>query len=377
MRARAAAASPAARAAAAPPVPAEVRQALAHAGQPLEARARGDMESRFQHDFSGVRVHADGGAARAAAAVDARAFTVGSHIVFGAGEYAPGTARGARVLAHELVHTVQQRGAAPHAGAPLAVSDPSGAVEREAARAGTRAAAGERVRVAGAAPLQLARDPAPAAPSAPPAETPELKKKLDAIAAEYAKMIAAARAKGANVAADNLQHFLDGKGGIRTLSVTWLRSFSDLRAAERTNQSRFESSLDDEAVKVPAKGSRTFTDHWSRMFTASVFDELYYASGTSTIKSTGSFTLSAPVAKEVDVTGTVRHHWYDPYDWHADLSTYIPGSGTVSDQDALLMQKHRGAKPFDMQADWDQTLSGHVKVRDYWFDTSKYTWSGP
>ncbi|MGW5239305.1 eCIS core domain-containing protein [Monashia sp. NPDC004114] len=67
-------------------------------------------EPRATHDFSKVRVHADTTAAYAARALDAAAFTVGEHIVFGANQYDPSTIAGRSLLAHELAHTVQQRG---------------------------------------------------------------------------------------------------------------------------------------------------------------------------------------------------------------------------------------------------------------------------
>jgi outer membrane protein OmpA-like peptidoglycan-associated protein len=70
------------------------------------------MEQRFGADFSGVRVHDDARAAESARAVDAHAYTVGSDLVFGAGRWAPGTAAGDRLLAHELAHTLQQGGVA-------------------------------------------------------------------------------------------------------------------------------------------------------------------------------------------------------------------------------------------------------------------------
>jgi hypothetical protein len=88
--------------------PASVDQALASPGRPLEPALRQDMEQRFGYDFSRVRVHADGGAANAARAVQARAYTSGRDIVFGSGEYAPATVDGKSLLAHELVHVVQQ-----------------------------------------------------------------------------------------------------------------------------------------------------------------------------------------------------------------------------------------------------------------------------
>jgi hypothetical protein len=67
------------------------------------------MERRLGHDFSRVRVHHDLQAAESSRAVDAHAYTVGQHIVFGAGRYDPATREGQRLLAHELTHVVQQR----------------------------------------------------------------------------------------------------------------------------------------------------------------------------------------------------------------------------------------------------------------------------
>jgi hypothetical protein len=92
--------------------PASVHRTLAGSGAPLEGGVRQDMESRFGHDFSGVRVHSDGAAAQSARDVSANAYTVGNNIVFGAGQYAPGSGAGQRLLAHELTHVVQQGSAA-------------------------------------------------------------------------------------------------------------------------------------------------------------------------------------------------------------------------------------------------------------------------
>ena len=89
--------------------PQSVHDALSSPGQPLDTATRAFMEPRFGQDFSGVRVHDDMGAAAAASAISAHAFTAGRDIVFGAGEYAPHTGEGLRLLAHELVHTIQQQ----------------------------------------------------------------------------------------------------------------------------------------------------------------------------------------------------------------------------------------------------------------------------
>ena len=75
---------------------------------PLPQEVRSFFEPRFGHDFSRVRVHADGRAAEAARVLGTRAYTLGRDIVFGSGEYTPGTMEGQQVLAHELAHVVQQ-----------------------------------------------------------------------------------------------------------------------------------------------------------------------------------------------------------------------------------------------------------------------------
>jgi outer membrane protein OmpA-like peptidoglycan-associated protein len=76
-------------------------------GAPLDQATRDFFEPRFGHDFRRVKIHADGESSAAAHALGARAYTHRAHIVFGASEYAPQTARGRRLLAHELAHVVQ------------------------------------------------------------------------------------------------------------------------------------------------------------------------------------------------------------------------------------------------------------------------------
>jgi hypothetical protein len=99
-------------------------------GRALDADVRERVGGRLGDPLADVRVHDDSVADELARSVSARAFTTGSDVYFAAGEYRPGTPDGDQLLAHELTHVVQQRGA-PAAG-PLTVSDPSGALEREA-----------------------------------------------------------------------------------------------------------------------------------------------------------------------------------------------------------------------------------------------------
>jgi len=89
-------------------------QSLQGGGQPLSRSERSFFEPRFGADFSGVRIHSNMKAANTARSINARAFTNGPNIIFGAGEYAPDASAGRKLLAHELTHVVQQKGAGMH-----------------------------------------------------------------------------------------------------------------------------------------------------------------------------------------------------------------------------------------------------------------------
>jgi hypothetical protein len=91
--------------------PPSVHDVIASPGQPLDLATRSFFEPRFGRDFSRVRVHADADADQSARQVSANAYTVGHDIVFGAGRFAPHTAQGRHLLAHELTHVVQQSAA--------------------------------------------------------------------------------------------------------------------------------------------------------------------------------------------------------------------------------------------------------------------------
>jgi Domain of unknown function (DUF4157) len=85
-----------------------ISSVLSEEGSPLDTSTLKFMESHFGFDFSKVRIHTNKHAARSAEEVKALAYTVGHHIVFGAGQYAPQLSVGRMLLAHELVHTIQQ-----------------------------------------------------------------------------------------------------------------------------------------------------------------------------------------------------------------------------------------------------------------------------
>lgn len=88
--------------------PVSVERTLDSSGRPLEAQVRQEMEQRFGHDFSQVRVHTGATAEQSAQDINAQAYTSGRHIVFGTDHFAPQTHQGRRLLAHELTHVIQQ-----------------------------------------------------------------------------------------------------------------------------------------------------------------------------------------------------------------------------------------------------------------------------
>lgn len=110
--------------------PESVHDVLHEQGQSLDSETRAFMEPRFGHDFSQVRIHTDDQAAESARAVNAQAYTVGSDVVFGQGQYTPETQEGRGLLAHELTHVVQQRGTTDESS--LAVGPVNDSAEQEA-----------------------------------------------------------------------------------------------------------------------------------------------------------------------------------------------------------------------------------------------------
>ncbi|PAU48033.1 DUF4157 domain-containing protein, partial [Streptomyces albireticuli] len=104
--------------------PPEPKEIITAAGQPLDLGLRREMEERLGHDFEKVRIHTDRDAAALTDLLGADAVTVGEDIFFAEGRFRPGTEDGRRLVAHELLHTVQ----APHALGALRAGRDLGAV---------------------------------------------------------------------------------------------------------------------------------------------------------------------------------------------------------------------------------------------------------
>lgn len=99
-------------------------------GHSLPESVREQVSPHVGDPLTDVRVHTDSRADQLARSVSARAFTTGTDVFFAAGEYQPSSTAGGQLLAHELTHVAQQRGA-PTTG-PMTVTDPGHATEVEA-----------------------------------------------------------------------------------------------------------------------------------------------------------------------------------------------------------------------------------------------------
>ena len=147
-------------------VPPIVHEVLRSSGQPIDHSTRAFFEPRFGYDFSRVRVHTDVRAAKSTEAVSALAYTVGQNVVLAAGSHSPESTRGRDLLAHELTHTIQQRGNGEYVSQKISLGDPDSASEREADNAVAQIARNQRPQLSLAASGSIARVPfTPAASS--------------------------------------------------------------------------------------------------------------------------------------------------------------------------------------------------------------------
>ena len=128
------------------PAEASIARAQQSSGQPLPRDLRAQFAQSLGYDLDAVRVHTGADAADSAGAVGARAYTLGNDIHFGDGHYDPTSADGQRLIAHEVVHTVQQAGGSGGSDAQfkLEVSQPGDALEQEADDLAERMVSGQR-----------------------------------------------------------------------------------------------------------------------------------------------------------------------------------------------------------------------------------------
>lgn len=212
-------------------------------------------------------------------------------------------------------------------------------------------------------------------------EIDPFEKKLDDIEAKYRKIIAWARVARYTVAADNLERFLNGVGGLITINSSWLRSQRQVREKEWNHRLWFQSVLENFAREMEDGDSWEREHSINSVIIADKRDgeapsHLFFASGSSYFEANGKFSLNKK-SNMVRMSGKVTNYWHDVYDWHAKLNAHVPFFGTISDKDALLMKEHRGAKDFSMRSIWSQTLTGTIIHQEKPAGTrTSYDWDG-
>ncbi|QNF34703.1 DUF4157 domain-containing protein [Adhaeribacter swui] len=111
-----------------PPIATNFEQTLAASkggGSALPDATRQFMESRFNADFSSVRIHTGPTAENLSSIIQAQAFANGPDIYFNQGKFSPDSTSGRTLLAHELTHTIQQGASKANVSAQKINSNPA------------------------------------------------------------------------------------------------------------------------------------------------------------------------------------------------------------------------------------------------------------
>jgi outer membrane protein OmpA-like peptidoglycan-associated protein len=149
-------------------IPPRSMTAAGSAGEPITKEIRKPLEQSLGANVSDVRVHADAASAESAKAIDAEAYTKGRDIYFAPGKYAPETSEGRWLLAHELVHTVQQSGSIDKVSTDDVVTGPEAeTVESEANALATSGREVAAAPISHAAGVRIQRQKTPGAPATP------------------------------------------------------------------------------------------------------------------------------------------------------------------------------------------------------------------
>ena len=168
-------------------------------GSPLPGTLMRKFESSLGADLSGVRVHTGAESAAANDAVGARAYTVGSDIHFGAGQYDPSSSSGENLIAHEVAHTVQQSGGGERTQFKLAVSAPGDAFEAEADVAAAAMVSGTPATVSGASGGLARKEKEPLATSNDTVDVKKIDEQIGTTHQAQAKLAATATNGGVKI----------------------------------------------------------------------------------------------------------------------------------------------------------------------------------
>lgn len=312
-------------------------------GAALPDAARSFFEPRFGSDFSAVRVHNDARAGELARSVNALAFTVGSDIVFGSGQYAPETGHSKSLLAHELTHVVQQRGSAVQRTAVVqrAAECSLGHIDAECAGAPAKCLA---------------------------IQDSYCKKKYPK--PEDIETLHKNAVKGANdqkkkypLAGENLLYFLGGAGTEKTMPVDIFKDHSatkDKLAGEHREKfiSGAEKRVKNGGLKPGAPAEMVWTGTANAFSFLSV-DDLGIAVGGYTLCSKVKVSVAAAGPKKYDL---VFDSWtvqaFDCYNWDPGKGIGLTGA---DDNDLCCLQNAGKGKHFKIRTEvWNNTYAPSV-----------------
>lgn len=323
-------------------------RAAEQGGVPLSREARSYFEPRFGHDFSRVRVHADGDAADGARAVRARAYTVGRDIVFGSGEYAPATTEGKRLLAHELTHVVQQESVPAASQRPhrSAMVDSAPVIQRKVECSLDhieKECAGAAAACLGAKDYCTTKYPNP--------------KDMDKLYADAVKGAIGYKDKYPN-AADNLLHFLSGSGKEKVMNVDIFRNHPATQQKYGEHMAKFlegaKRRFESGELKIGGPAVEMVWTDTANAFTPGEFTDLGLAVGGYTLCSK----VSAKALDPKQTGGSRDYLWFrfDPWTMQAfDCYNWDPGKGIglpfATDNDFCCLENAGRAKHFRIRTD--------------------------
>ncbi len=177
----------------------------------------------------------------------------------------------------------------------------------------------------------------------------------------YETMIARARFLGQDFAADNLQRFIDGEGGVKNIPSDYIRQYGAIQDAEQRIRGYIENNqLQGETGEFSIDDNKIVSkDSWDAdIYEYNPLSELAYASGASDIRSDVEIVLYKDGDSHYKGEGIVSMNWSDPYDWNEGQGFRIPGTGMVSDDDGIYLKENDGAKDFLMESKWQSSFEG-------------------
>ena len=198
-------------------------------------------------------------------------------------------------------------------------------------------------------------------------------KKLKKLEKKYNSFVKKARKVGYNESANCLEHFLKGDGTTYYFSSDWLLQFPQVVEAVNTNLQRYENDFTERGQKLQPGESLYYCDlpniekdeigpygnfGWANQKTAGLRgrrgtgSDLYYASGTFTITTFCDVEIFKNYDGTIKVKGAILNIFWDKYDWHDNLSVYIPTVGIVKDSDAIYLEEKGTAKSYNLKSEW-------------------------